>query len=86
MDPSQESATRVAAAWTSTSSFEIERNFTDGDPHEVSLYFHDHGNKRRMQKVKVYDANTGEMLGQHVISDFAKGKYITWSIKGHVKV
>ncbi|MGH7177047.1 MAG: hypothetical protein ACREJC_06695 [Tepidisphaeraceae bacterium] len=26
------------------------------------------------------------MLGQHVISDFAKGKYMTWSIKGHVKV
>ncbi|MGH7179866.1 MAG: hypothetical protein ACREJC_20995 [Tepidisphaeraceae bacterium] len=86
VDPSQESATRVAAAWTSTSSFEIELKFSDSDPHEVSLYFHDHGHKRRMQKVEVYDASTGQMLSQHVISDFAKGKYMTWSIKGHVRV
>ncbi|MGH7177952.1 MAG: hypothetical protein ACREJC_11270 [Tepidisphaeraceae bacterium] len=26
------------------------------------------------------------MLSQHVISDFAKGKYMTWQIKDHVKV
>ncbi|MGH7179534.1 MAG: hypothetical protein ACREJC_19315 [Tepidisphaeraceae bacterium] len=32
------------------------------------------------------DADTGQMLRQHVISDFAKGKYMIWQIKGHVKV
>ncbi|MGH7180127.1 MAG: hypothetical protein ACREJC_22305 [Tepidisphaeraceae bacterium] len=26
------------------------------------------------------------MLSQHVISDFAKAKYMTWPVKGHVKV
>ncbi|MGH7176873.1 MAG: hypothetical protein ACREJC_05795, partial [Tepidisphaeraceae bacterium] len=86
VDPESNSETRAAAAWTSTSSFVLELNFNDNQTHRVSLYFQDYGDKGRMQKIEFYDPASGNMLSQHAITDFSRGKFMTWEVSGHVKV
>ncbi|MGH7176767.1 MAG: hypothetical protein ACREJC_05245, partial [Tepidisphaeraceae bacterium] len=38
----------------------------------------------RKGDIRAYDANTGQMLSRHVITNFAQGKYRTWSSKDHL--
>ena len=83
----QRSATsgRVAAAWYSTSSFTLDIS-SDGNPHQVALYFVDWDSSIRAQSVTILDAQTGITLDNRNLSSFNTGVYLVWNITGHVIV
>ncbi len=80
------SASRVAAAWTAATSFDVALDFNDGAAHRVSMYFFDHGTKGRTQRIDVIDGDTGDVLVQHQLTDFGRGRYITWDLSGNVRI
>ncbi|HMJ90225.1 MAG TPA: Ig-like domain-containing protein, partial [Candidatus Acidoferrum sp.] len=77
---------RVAAAWTSTTNFTVHLEFNDGALHELSLYFVDHKNARRVQLVEIFDAETGETLGSRTVTNFSKGLYLTYWVRGTIDI
>lgn len=82
LDPSS----RIAAAWYAANSFMVDLNITDGNFHEVSLYFLDWDTAARRETVDVLDAN-GTVLGTWNLTDsFHGGIYLTMNLSGHVKL
>jgi hypothetical protein len=77
---------RIAASWYSSSAFNFDLNLTDGAAHQIALYNLDWDRAGRTQKVEILDAATGTVLNSQSISSFASGKYLVWSIKGHVTI
>jgi len=77
---------RIAACWYSASSFSFDLNLTDGAAHQIALYNLDWDRAGRAQKVDILDAATGAVLNSQSISSFASGKYLVWSVKGHVTI
>jgi hypothetical protein len=81
------SVDRSASAWSSESTFTIDVNLTDGYPHEVAVYCLDWDSGGvRAEKIDILDAATGAVLNTRTISDFVKGQYIVWNLRGHVKL
>ncbi len=79
-------ADRIAATWFSNTSFTIDINFTDGASHEVALYCLDWDSHGRGQTVEVLNAATNGVLDTRAVTDFVGGKYLVWSLSGHVKL
>jgi hypothetical protein len=77
---------RVAATWFSYSSMTIDLSLTDGNAHTVALYFLDWDNLGRAERVDVVNATTNALLDSRTMSSFRDGKYLVWSIRGHVKI
>jgi uncharacterized repeat protein (TIGR01451 family) len=78
--------TRIAATWYSSSSFNFDVNFVDGNLHQMAFYALDWDRTGRAETVQVVDANTGMVLDTRNISNFANGLYLVWNLGGHVKV
>jgi hypothetical protein len=68
------------------SSFTVNLNFTDNKTHRVSLYCVDFDQKKRDQRIQIFDANHGnEILNtEQVLRSFTGGQYLTWNITGSV--
>lgn len=77
---------RVCAVWYSPTTFNVNVNFTDNETHRVSVYMMDWDNGGRSQRVEVIDAASGAVLNTVSVSDFAQGKYVSWNIKGSVRL
>jgi hypothetical protein len=84
---------RLAAAWHGTigtgnadGSFTVDLNFTDGGQHRLSAYLLDYNKRNRGETVQVLNANTGAVLDTRSVSDFTGGKYLTWTLSGHVRL
>lgn len=79
---------RIASAWDSPLGFSLDVNFTDGNTHQLSLYFLDWDGAGRAETITLLDANTNTPiigpLDTRAISGFGLGEYLTWNIKGHV--
>jgi hypothetical protein len=79
----------IAAAWLSSTSFNIKVALNDGQAHRVTLYALDWDNVQgspyapRSERFDVLDAGTGTLLASQTISSF-KGEYVSFSIKGSV--
>ena len=81
-------STRIAATWFSYTSFTIDVNTTDGNPHQVSLYALDWDHTTRAETINVIDAATGQVLDTQNLPaglPLHSGEYLVWKIKGHVK-
>ncbi len=77
---------REAGTWYGDS-FTIDVNLTDSAAHRVAFYFVDWDlSSSRSQTVEISDATTGVVLNTQTVSNFGGGKYLTWDLKGHVKV
>ncbi len=81
-----DNSTRLAAVWYSGSPWEIDLTLTGGHMHQVSLYMTDWDTSARIQTIEVLDADTNAVLDTRSVSSFNGGKYVTWSIAGHVKI
>lgn len=79
-------ADRIASSWSRQAPLILDVNLTDGNSHEVSIYFLDWDNLGRSQRVDITDADTGAVLDTRTVSSFVQGKYIVWSTRGHVKI
>jgi hypothetical protein len=78
---------RIAAAWYSTTSFTIGVNLTDGQAHDLALYFLDYnGSNERSEQVQITDVTTGSVLFTQTVSDFYSGIYLQWVITGNVQI
>src|SRR5215469_11803612 len=77
---------RIAACWYTSTSFTIDIDLTDGQPHQMALYLLDWDRLGRVENVTVLDAATGAVLDTHSISSFGNGEYLVWQIRGHVVV
>ena len=78
---------RIAAAWLSTSSFTIDVNLTDGNSHQVALYFLDWNSLGRGERVQILDAATGAVLDSRSVAAFSQTpQYLVWTLSGHVSI
>ena len=77
---------RVAATWYSGTSFTVDVNETDGQTHQVAMYFLDWDLEGRVQNISVLDANSGKALDSRSLSGFGSGTYLVWNINGHVTI
>ena len=75
---------RIAACWYSAGSFSVGVNLTDGQTHQVSLYFLDWDKAGRSETVGVYDTATGALLDSRTVSSFSGGEYLVWDVSGNV--
>ncbi len=74
---------------TSPSSFTIDINFADYNPHYVSLYCVDYDavTSLRTQTIEIFDRNYGTLLdGPRTLESFVNGTYLTWRIAGPVTI
>jgi Hypothetical glycosyl hydrolase family 15/Bacterial Ig-like domain (group 2) len=73
---------RIAAAWYAPS-FTVNVNVTDGQTHQLALYFLDWAKTGRKERIDVLNAS-GQVLDTHTISSFSGGQYEIWNISGDV--
>ncbi|MFN0166066.1 MAG: beta strand repeat-containing protein [Bryobacteraceae bacterium] len=77
---------RIAATWTSGTSYSIEVNLTDGNPHNVALYNLDWDTTGRVQTIDILDASNGTLLDTRSVSAFNGGKWLVWTLTGRVTI
>jgi hypothetical protein len=76
---------RFLAGWSSPTNFTIDLNLTDGQNHQVALYFWDWNNAGRSQSVDVVDAATTNLLDHRSLNGFTNGQWWVWQVNGHVQ-
>jgi hypothetical protein len=74
---------RIAAAWYSPSSFNVNVNLTDGQTHQVALYLLDWGNAGRSERIDVLNS-AGQVVDSRTVSSFSGGQYLVWNVTGNV--
>jgi uncharacterized repeat protein (TIGR01451 family) len=79
-------AGRIAATWYSNSTFSLDVNLTDSNPHQFSLYAVDWDLNGRTETIQVVDANTNAILDTRTLSNFSNGVYLVWNLSGHVRI
>ena len=79
-------ATRLADAWYATNSdiFTVTVDITDGQTHDVALYFLDWPDAGRAETILLTSGLTGALLDSRSISSFSDGVYLQWAISGDV--
>ena len=77
---------RVAAAWSSTTSFTINLSLTDGTAHDIALYAVDWDNQGRSEQIQITNAATGAVLDTETVSSFSGGVYLDWRVSGNVVI
>jgi hypothetical protein len=79
-------ADRIAATWYNGDFMTVDLNLTDGQTHQVAMYFMDWGNLGRVESVEIHDGDTGALLDTETMSSFMLGKWLVWNVKGHVTI
>jgi hypothetical protein len=74
---------RIAAAWYAATLFSVNLDVTDGQTHQVALYFLDWDNAGRSERVDVL-SSAGEVLDSRIVTSFSGGQYLVWNISGNV--
>jgi predicted outer membrane repeat protein len=77
---------RIAAGWYSSTGFTVNVNITDGNTHDLELYFLDWDTTARAEKVQITNATSGTILDTETITSFHSGAYLNWSISGNVAI
>ena len=80
------SSNRVAAVWYSSTSFTVDVNLTDGQAHDLELYFLDWDSKGRSEQVQLSDAASGQVLNTETIASFTSGVYLDWKVSGNLLI
>ncbi len=76
---------RIAAAVYSPASFTVGVDVTDGQTHQVALYFLDDDGRGRVQTVQMIDPSTGNVLDTRTVSNFSTGQYLVYDVSGNVQ-
>ncbi len=80
------SSNRLAACWYSSTSFTVDVNITDGQTHDLELYFLDWDSAARAESVQISDAVTGAVLNNQAISSFHNGLYLDYAVSGNILI
>ena len=77
---------RIAAAWYSTTSFTVDVDITDGNTHNLELYFVDWDNTGRSETVKISNPSNGTVLNTQTVSSFHSGVYLDYAVSGNILI
>jgi hypothetical protein len=77
-------SSRTAATWHGSTTFTIDINLTDGQPHQVAVYAMDWDGQGRMQTIEVVDPVSGAVLDRQDTGVFSGGKYFKWRVTRRV--
>ncbi len=77
-------ASRIAASWNSSTSFQVALPVTDQQHHKLSVYCVDWDSSARNQTLQLLDADSGAVLDSQTISNFHNGIWLSWTISGNV--
>ena len=78
---------RIAASWYANTSFTVNVNLTDGQPHDVALYILDWaGIAGRSEQIQITSAATKAVLDTETITNFSEGVYLQWELSGSVVI
>ena len=80
------SSERFATCWYSPTEMSFDLKLEGTATHRVSFYFSDFDALGRQQTVQIIDAASGQVLDTRNISNFSKGLYLTWDLKGDIRV
>lgn len=78
------STDRLAAAWYSWSTFDIDVHIAGGQAHQVALYMVDWDSGTRSANVQAIDDATGTVLDTRQVANEWGGLYLSWSVQGDV--
>ena len=62
------------------------RDLTDGQSHDLELYFLDWDSTARSEQVQISNAATGAVLDTETVSSFHCGVYLNWQVSGNVVI
>jgi ELWxxDGT repeat protein len=79
-------STRIAATWFSVTSFSVAVNLTDGQVHDLEMYFLDWDKMGRSEQVQITSASTGTVLSTQSISSFQSGLYLNYAVSGSIVI
>jgi len=65
---------------------DVDLSLNDNNIHQVAVYICDFNNYNYGQIVQVLNATTGAVLDTQTVSTFTGGKYLIWTLRGHVKL
>jgi hypothetical protein len=77
---------RIAAGWYANQSFTVDVDLTDGQMHDLGLYFLDWGRGGRVEQVQLADAATGAVLSTQTVSSFGGGVYLDYQVSGNILI
>ena len=77
---------RIAACWYSGTSFTVDVNLTDGQTHDLELYFVDWDSTGRGEQVQISSASSGVVLDTETISSFHSGLYLDYQVSGNLLI
>ena len=77
---------RVLAYQGAAKTETIHLAFTDGASHRTALYVLDADHQRRTETVTIVDRATGRTVDSRTVSDFTKGQYLIWDLRGTVDI
>jgi len=76
---------RIAGVWATDGTSEyINLNLTDGNTHQVALYFVDWDYYGRSETITASDSTTGAVLFSTYLTSFSAGEYVVLNVKGNV--
>jgi len=59
-------------------------NLTDGQTHNLELYFVDYDSTTRTERVQISNASTGAVLDTENVTSFNSGEYLNWAVSGNL--
>ncbi|HUS35329.1 MAG TPA: chitobiase/beta-hexosaminidase C-terminal domain-containing protein, partial [Verrucomicrobiae bacterium] len=79
-------SSRVAPCWYSSTSFDVDVNFTGTTAHTLTFYCLDWDNGGRAQRIDVIDYDTKRVLDSRDVTNFSGGVYLSYRLQGRVIV
>ena len=64
----------------------MDVDLSDGQQHNLELYFLDWDSTSRAEQVQVSDAGTGAVLSTQSIASFSAGVYLDYAVSGHIVI
>ena len=61
-------------------------DLTDGNTHNLELYFVDWDSTARAEQVRISNASTGTVLNTETVTSFNSGVYLDWAVSGNLSV
>ena len=78
---------RIASAWTREGELDMDLVFSDGHLHRLTVYLLDWDtHNKTAERIDLLDGTTGRLIAGRKVDGFSAGSYVSWTVRGHVKL